>query len=147
MLRKGTYVLFLRFPQGAAAEVGSLGRVELPPGDYCYVGSARGGLDQRVGRHLSREKRIRWHIDRLTMICDDMSAMETEDPEITECMLAHAMLDIGNTPAVRGFGCSDCSCGTHLFRIDRGRTESALAGMGLVPFRECQTPADRKHGR
>ena len=134
MIRRGTYALLLRFDRDVEAEIGSLGRVELAAGDYCYTGSAMGGLDQRVSRHLSHEKKIRWHIDYLTTICDDMHAMEHEGPSITECDLARLMESIGNAPAVMGFGCSDCGCQTHLFKVDPKRTEGALRDMGMTNF-------------
>ena len=136
MRRPGTYVLFLRFPEGLDTEVGALGRISLDAGDYCYVGSAMGGLDQRVSRHLSHEKRIRWHIDYLTLRCQDMHAMEHEGTSITECDLARRMEAIGNTPAVKGFGCSDCDCQTHLFKVDLERTEESLKTIGLTFFPE-----------
>ena len=87
MKRKGTYVLFINLPRGFEGEVGSLGSVSLPPGNYCYVGSAMGGLDQRVGRHISDEKTIRWHIDRLTVVSSEKYAMEHEGADISECDL------------------------------------------------------------
>lgn len=136
MRRRGVYVLFLRFDDDIETEVGALGRIRLPAGDYCYVGSAMGGLDQRVSRHLSSEKTIRWHIDYLTTVCSDMCAFEHEGDSVTECDLADLMLKNGNHPAVEGFGCSDCDCQTHLFKVDRERTEKALNDAGMVIFRD-----------
>lgn len=126
MIRKGTYVLFLHFDDDLETEVGSLGTVRLKAGDYCYVGSAMAGLDQRLHRHLSKEKKIRWHIDYLTTRCDHMRAMESYPDFIPECDLASMMVDAGGISAVRGFGCSDCHCETHLFRIDVSATEKML---------------------
>ena len=134
MIRKGTYVLFLRFDRPVEAEVGSLGLVSLEAGTYCYVGSAKNGLDQRVSRHLSHDKKKRWHIDYLTTLCNEMSAYEHEGTEITECGLAGMMIRIGNEPVFKGFGCSDCDCQTHLFRVDYGRTRKALEGLGMTVF-------------
>ena len=139
MIRKGTYVLFLRFSKDVETEVGSLGTVRLGAGDYCYVGSAMGGLDQRLSRHLSHDKRIRWHIDRLTIICDDMCAYEHEGTDLPECVLAEKIESIGNTPVVKGFGCSDCDCQTHLFRVDGDRTIESLCKLGMRPFASKRT--------
>ncbi len=136
MRRRGVYVLFLRFDDVVETEAGALGHISLPAGDYCYVGSAMGGLDQRVSRHLSSEKTIRWHIDYLTTVCNDMHAFELEGDNVTECDLADLMLKNGNLPAVNGFGCSDCDCQTHLFKVDRERTEKALIDIGMVIFRD-----------
>ena len=139
MIRKGTYVLFLCFDESIETEVGSLGRLRFDAGDYCYVGSAMGGLDQRVSRHLSHEKRIRWHIDHMTTVCDDMTAYEHEGTVLSECNLAKLMTSIGNIPAADGFGCSDCDCQTHLFKVDRARTESELERVGMSIFRDRRT--------
>lgn len=135
MIRRGTYVLFLHFEGPVVREIGSLGEVALSAGDYCYVGSAGNGLDQRIGRHLSKEKSMRWHIDRLTTVCEEMFAYETEDPSIKECGLSKAMSRIGNGPSVKGFGCSDCDCATHLFSVfDVRATVRELERAGMVPF-------------
>ena len=134
MKRPGTYVLFLRFDEVIETEVGALGRIRLEAGDYCYVGSAMGGLDQRLSRHLSHEKKKRWHIDYLTSICSEMHAMEHEGPDVTECDLARRMAIIGNVPILKGFGCSDCGCQTHLFKVDRKVTEGSLEDLGMTNF-------------
>lgn len=134
MKRKGTYVLFLSFYDDIEAEVGALGTVRLDAGDYCYVGSAMGGLDQRISRHLAHTKKIRWHIDRLTVRCDDMAAYESEGESLPECRLAEMLTEIGSVPAFDGFGCSDCCCRTHLFRVDKRSAEVALECAGMHVF-------------
>ena len=139
MIRKGTYVLFLRFNKTIGTGVGSLGRIDLKTGTYCYVGSAMNGLDQRVSRHLSHEKNKRWHIDFLTTLCKDMAAYEHEGDEPTECELADLIQSVGGISAVKGFGCSDCSCQTHLFEVDENIVKTALEGLGMTIF------ADRRH--
>lgn len=137
MIRKGTYVLFLRFHSDTDVEVGSLGSIHLPNGDYCYVGSAMGGLDQRLSRHLAHDKKIRWHIDRLTVLCEDMFAYESILP-IPECELADIVRSCGGVSAAKGFGCSDCDCHTHLFRIEPDAIMEALESRGLTKFVENQ---------
>ena len=134
MIRKGTYVLFLRFDRHVEAEVGSLGLVPLEAGTYCYVGSAMNGLDQRVSRHLSHKKKKRWHIDSLTLICSDMIAYEHEGDGLSECELSNNIRDAGGTPAVKGFGCSDCGCQTHLYRVDEEHTRKVLERLGMTVF-------------
>ncbi len=134
MIRKGTYVLFLRFRDDVETEVGSLGRIFLKAGDYCYVGSAMGGLDQRLSRHLKHQKNKRWHIDYLTSMCDDMHAYEHEGPSPSECELARLMVSLGSVPAAKGFGCSDCDCQTHLFRVDVKTVEKALEAEKMTVF-------------
>lgn len=134
MIRKGTYVLFLRFGSDVETDIGSLGHFLIEKGDYCYVGSAMGGLDQRLRRHLSPSKKIRWHIDYLTTVCTDMKAYESEGEANPECGIAELMMRIGNVPYIKGFGCSDCHCQTHFFRVNRDATEIVLSDTGFVPF-------------
>jgi len=142
MIRKGTYVLFLRFDKPAEAEVGSLGHISLEAGTYCYVGSAMNGLDQRVSRHLSHKKKKRWHIDFLTTICSEMTAYEHEGDALTECSLADHLQSMGGAPVMKGFGCSDCGCQTHLFRVDEERTRKALEGLGMTVFADRRAQAN-----
>lgn len=134
MIRKGTYVLFLHFDTDVETRIGALGTHILPAGDYCYVGSAMGGLDQRVSRHLSKSKTIRWHIDNLTVMCDSSYAFESEGTVLPECELAKMMESLGNQPMIPGFGCSDCDCTTHLFRVDAARTKAFLTVRNMHEF-------------
>ena len=129
--RKGTYVLFLTFSAPRTLEVGALGTVHLDAGMYCYVGSAMNGLDQRVGRHLSRDKKVRWHIDRLTLSADLVEAAESYPDCIPECELARIAVLSGCLPAVKGFGCSDCRCLTHLFWVPPGSRDNLLENANL----------------
>ncbi|MDA1071819.1 MAG: DUF123 domain-containing protein, partial [Proteobacteria bacterium] len=67
----GAYLLL--FDLAAALDlgpVGRLGRVRLVPALYAYAGNAKGpgGLRARIARHLARDKRPHWHIDRLTQV-------------------------------------------------------------------------------
>lgn len=116
--RSGTYVLVFTLADGFHGAVGALGTNHLEPGLYAYVGSARGGLDQRLSRHLSAEKCMRWHIDRLTVIAQQMKAYEFQEGKMSECDLAEWLKTHDAVPMLKGFGCSDCACDTHLFFID-----------------------------
>jgi Uri superfamily endonuclease len=115
---KGIYVLIIRLDSNADVKVGALGEVSLKAGTYAYVGSAQANLEQRVRRHLRKEKRLFWHIDYLLANehskVEQVLYMEGEKP--AECMTARQIADQGE-PIV-GFGCSDCHCLSHLFRID-----------------------------
>jgi len=134
MIRKGTYILFMAFCEDKDIEVGSLGKCHLECGEYCYVGSAMGGIDQRVRRHLASTKGIRWHIDRLTMLSDDMEAYISYPDFIPECDLAKIAEGCGAMPVIKGFGCSDCHCDTHLFKITDEVKESMIINAKLLPF-------------
>lgn len=140
-VRKGTYVLFLTFSEPFEGDVGRLGRIYLEPGTYCYVGSAMGGLDQRISRHLSKGKRLRWHIDRLTEAADAIEAYESYPSPVPECVLAYTALSTGCAEAVHGFGCSDCGCGSHLFRVPLGAEPRLVSAAGLERWsgQQCHT--------
>jgi len=131
-VRKGSYILFMTFSSSFTKDVGSLGALTVDSGVYCYVGSAMNGLDQRIGRHLSDEKIIRWHIDRLTVSADEKEAYTSEKKE---CELAKIAEAAGGVPMFNGFGSSDCKCRTHLFRISGTAKEKLLRTSGALPFR------------
>ncbi len=114
---KGIYCLVLR-SRPCNIRIGRLGDRQFPDGWLVYVGSALGpGGLKRVARHirLAREKdrKPRWHIDYLTLshhvILERVVCAPTARQ--LECTLAR---EIGGD-SVAGFGCSDCSCHSHLF--------------------------------
>ena len=135
---KGIYCLVLRNP-GCTVTAGALGPVTFAAGWHIYVGSAlgSGGL-ARLERHIAlatlRDKKPTWHVDYLlTSGCFTLRyaiAAATTDP--VECELAGA---IGgqNVPE---FGCSDCTCTSHLFFREsnpRRELEKAYRRIGLTP--------------
>jgi Uri superfamily endonuclease len=94
--------------------VGRLGKMRFQPGLYIYSGSAQNGLEHRLGRHFSKEKRKHWHIDHLLEHADLIGAFLLEGHD-RECEL-NCMLDgiEGCERIGKGFGSSDCDCATHL---------------------------------
>jgi len=115
---KGVYVLVISVGRDIRVNVGALGSIFFERGLYAYVGSAQNGLERRVQRHLRKAKKKFWHIDDL--LDDDavrvvkVFCKEAEKSE--ECKIAGKLSEKG--VAVRRFGCSDCGCVSHLFRID-----------------------------
>ena len=128
MKRPGVYVLLIRLDRDASIEVGRLGSAQLKAGSYAYVGSAMGGLDGRIARHLRTEKRTHWHIDYLLEHATVTRVLEIETAERLECGLSRALaaLDRSSTP-VPGFGSSDCGCHAHLYYLGRGANAEAVA--------------------
>jgi len=114
-------------------DVGSLGTLEIGEGEYCYVGSAMNGLDQRIRRHMSPKKHMRWHIDRLTSSADGTEAYASC---VAECGLARMAEDSGCIPVFKGFGSSDCGCRTHLFFVD-GASKQTLLNMSAAQRFVC----------
>ena len=134
MIRKGTYVLAIDLDSDTDILVGALGTIGFPAGTYCYVGSAMGGLDQRLSRHLTREKTMRWHVDRLTSAASDVRAFVSFPDPVPECILARMAEECGMEPFATGFGCSDCGCRTHLFSCDADSLARLIADAGLVSY-------------
>lgn len=100
----------------ARVRVGALGPQEFAPGLYVYVGSALGGIEQRIARHTSRKKKMHWHIDFLLSKGQLLStiAVPAERKQV-ECAVVRALAQIeGVTAPVPRFGSSDCGCHSHL---------------------------------
>jgi len=109
----GSYVLIITLDRDRTIEVGALGPREFAAGAYAYVGSAMGGLDARIARHLRDDKRLHWHVDYLLQHARVADVVRIETQRRVECETANALAE--RVPAVAGFGCSDCSCEGHLF--------------------------------
>lgn len=112
-MSRGTYVLLTHVPYDLVISVGELGNLSFKAGYYAYVGSALGGLEARVGRHLRREKLAHWHIDYLLARARAVDVVVAESEERKECAVAGELAK--NLSSVRGFGSSDCKCESHLF--------------------------------
>ena len=134
MTRKGTYVLLITLGSDLDIKVGSLGSLHFDKGSYCYVGSALGGLDSRVSRHIRKDKVLKWHADYLTTKADSVQAFISYPDYIEECDLAKLAESSGMELSYEGFGCSDCRCHTHLFRTDEKRFRSFVRKNGLTAF-------------
>ncbi|MDH5748921.1 MAG: GIY-YIG nuclease family protein [Rhodospirillales bacterium] len=89
---------------------------------YLYAGSARGpgGLRARIGRHLKEDKKIHWHVDRLTDVARVGAVYALVGGD--ECEIVETALKIkGVSAPVPGFGSSDCRiCPAHLLRLPDG---------------------------
>lgn len=113
----GTYALLLKLAACQMIQIGRLGELNVQPGYYLYVGSAfgPGGLAARVGRHLRKEKKLRWHIDYLRIACEVAEVWWTCDPVRRECEWASKLRELpGAVIPMPGFGSSDCECVAHL---------------------------------
>ena len=90
-------------------------------GYYVYIGSAMNSLVPRLNRHLSDEKKMHWHIDYLLKRpdCHIRDILFNISEERIECDLAESISKDGEE--IPGFGCSDCSCSSHLIYFKRKR--------------------------
>jgi len=112
---KGIYLLQINLPKNIEVQVGALGKRTFKKGNYVYVGSAQNGVEQRVNRHLRKNKKLHWHIDYLLSnpAATITGAYTSEGNKKEECEAAR---QIGaQAEPVAGFGCSDCQCKSHLF--------------------------------
>ena len=115
---KGVYVLILRMKESKDIRVGKLGRLHFRRGYYSYVGSAQGsGGEKRITRHFNvaqgKNATRKWHIDYLLPHSEVICAVFSPTNEALECVVAKILVE--NSGAIAGFGCSDCSCESHLF--------------------------------
>ncbi len=131
---KGSYVLVIELPEEQAIAVGGLKVVHFPPGYYAYVGSALGGVESRLNRHLQRSKKLRWHIDYLLQKASIGSIIICETEDRVECAIAQALSR--QFDSITGFGSSDCKCPSHLFYDAEGMKEeimTMISSLGLRP--------------
>jgi Uri superfamily endonuclease len=135
-MRRGAYQLLIRLDSDKTIPVGKLGTFRFAAGFYVYTGSAMGGLDARVARHLSKSKRFHWHIDYLLEQSSIIRYAIEESSTPRECELNAAMLAMdGAVAPVKGFGSSDCKCRSHLVYFER------------EPRLESETTSDCTDGR
>jgi Uri superfamily endonuclease len=122
----GSYLLVLRLPASAEIRVGRLGRIGFRRGWYAYAGSAfgPGGLAGRLRHHLRPVRKPHWHIDYLRGYAGVRQVWWAVGPPNREHDWAQALTGQGQW--VRGFGCSDCGCPSHLIYFDRRPQEDML---------------------
>ncbi|UTW58326.1 GIY-YIG nuclease family protein [Kordiimonas sp. SCSIO 12603] len=116
---KGSYILLLTLQRSFELNHKTLGNHLLEKGRYIYAGSANGsgGIKARVTRHLSKDKKIHWHIDHLTTQAETVKCLCL--PGGSECSLTSTLLtsEAFRVP-IKGFGSSDCrECPSHLLEV------------------------------
>lgn len=110
---KGSYLLLLELKENKTLQVGANNKISFNKGFYVYVGSALNGLEQRIQRHLRRQKKIHWHIDYLLQYAKIKDVFYKESDTRSECDIAQQFdKKLVQVPC---FGCSDCTCQSHLF--------------------------------
>ena len=123
----GSYALALRLLSRRKLTVGRLGLVEFPRGHYIYFGSALGGLNARVARHLRSEKKLHWHADYLSAEESWTQVWQLADGQRWECVWATAAAaTAGVSVPAPGFGSSDCRCRSHLVRVNNAKAVREL---------------------
>jgi sugar fermentation stimulation protein A len=115
---RGSYILILRLPARRNMNIGKLGRIDFKAGYYLYAGSAQKNLTQRLERHKRERKKLFWHIDYLRAHAEVHLALPVRASDPLECELAQALKQISSWE-IPGFGCSDCSCSSHLYGMNK----------------------------
>ena len=117
---KGAYVLLIEVSEDLKVK-----EFEIPKGFYFYVGSALGksiSLENRVSRHFKKEKRLKWHIDFL--LTHPKAALKKvllfPSKQRLECKISR-LLQAQTQISIKGFGCSDCKCFSHLHGVKNER--------------------------
>lgn len=128
-----SYQLLIRVSRDCRVRIGKLGTFHFRKGWYVYTGSARNNLSARINRHLSKDKKLRWHIDYL-LTDPPVKVVGIRTSSVPECELNC------NTPGsvpVPGFGSSDCrkKCGSHLKYL--GNTGNLTPREVFLPPEAC----------
>ena len=107
-----SYQLFIKVNKDIDLKVGKLGRFIFSIGSYVYTGSAKKNLDKRIERHLSKKKKLHWHIDYL-LLNKNVKVIDVNRSNKFECDLNK---ETEGEIIIHGFGSSDCEagCKSHL---------------------------------
>lgn len=129
---KGSYTLSMKLKEDQDIQIGKLGNIFFKKGCYVYVGSALNGLEQRINRHLRTSKKMHWHIDYLLQHAKVIDVFYKESNNREECMIAKSLDEI--FPSIHGFGCSDCSCSSHLFNGFKDDISSVIFELNMCRY-------------
>jgi Uri superfamily endonuclease len=130
----GTYALVLRVDGAAQIEIGRLGTFQVLDGYYLYVGSALGGLRQRLARYRTSSRRRHWHIDYLLTCARVVQVWSLPSMDRLECAWARSAQRIPEAQMpIRKFGSSDCGCLGHLIHFQCEPDHSLFARLIGLP--------------
>ncbi|MBB6176809.1 Uri superfamily endonuclease [Anoxybacillus tengchongensis] len=108
------YAIFFTLHSHTTVQVGKLGTIVFPSGNYIYVGSAKRNIQSRIQRHLQVEKRKHWHIDYIRPY-SEITHVQTYSSELSECKRVQQLFEQYRGQWVaKKFGSSDCRCFSHL---------------------------------
>lgn len=116
----GIYILEIYLNRNIFISHPKFSEYKFSKGFYYYIGSAQRNLKARIIRHLSKDKKLNWHIDWLTI--NNNTKIKRifilyDTPKIYECKLAQKLHNIiVDKTQLKGFGNSDCkSCYSHIY--------------------------------
>ncbi len=122
-----TYQLRILVKKAVAVAIGKKGSFSFPAGEYIYTGSAKRNIQARIARHLSNQKKLRWHIDYL-LAAPGVEIIGINLYEKPECAINQ---NTAGKIIVPRFGATDCrnGCGSHLKFIGAAHESSNAAAM------------------
>ena len=85
-LMTGAYVILAELNITTDIQVGKRYRLAFEKAFYGYVGSALSGLERRLARHLSAQKKPHWHIDYLLKSATVRAIVYAESSLKDECL-------------------------------------------------------------
>ena len=109
---KGCYCLIINLENDENLKIGKKLKIEFEKGYYVYIGSAMNSLESRVKRHLSKSKKLHWHVDYLLKNAEVVEVIYNLDKKV-ECELSKELSK--ENSCIQDFGCSDCECNSHLY--------------------------------
>jgi Uri superfamily endonuclease len=113
---KGSYILVVELEKDQTIQIGKFGKIYFSSGFYAYVGSALNGLEQRINRHLRKDKKTHWHIDYLLKQGKISDIFYKKSDTKKECNFVKKFEE--KLLPILNFGSSDCKCRSHLFHGD-----------------------------
>jgi len=134
---KGTYILLMSINSDKSIQIGKLGNIHFKKGWYVYIGSALNGLEGRIKRHLRSEKKHHWHIDYLLVYAKIKKVYIKRGIVKEECSVSQSFSH--SFDMIPNFGCSDCSCKSHLYVGEKTSFESLIKNLQFVEFLAMKT--------
>ncbi len=115
---RGIYCLIIDLKRDINITIGALGKIKFKKAKYAYIGSAQNNLEKRINRHLSSHKKIRWHIDYVLADAHAriVQVFYKKADKSAECKTAALLAK--SEGIIKGFGCSDCHCVSHLLKLE-----------------------------
>ena len=129
---KGSYILLLKLKNSTGMQIGNLRNLDFEKGIYVYVGSALNGLDQRIQRHLRKNKKMYWHIDYLVDKANIINVFYKPSETREECFIAKTLKK--ELSIIPDFGCSDCLCKSHLFYGSYKKIKNVVTNLGMKQY-------------
>jgi Uri superfamily endonuclease len=130
---KGSYILIIKLDKDKTIQIGKKQqKIFFKKGYYAYIGSAMNGLEQRINRHLRKNKKFHWHIDYLLEHSKIEKIYYLESTKRKECEIAKKFNQ--EFENISDFGCSDCKCKSHLFYSDRNHLIKNIERVNMINF-------------